>query len=125
MKVAVSTDNGMVSEHFGRCPEFTIAEIKSGKVVKKEVVGNPGHATGFIPKFLHEAGVNCMIAGGAGFRAQEFFKEFGIELVLGVSGPVDSILQDFATGKLKSGQSSCMPQSGRGYGIPKEDGHEE
>ena len=27
MKVAVSTDNGNVSPHFGRCPEFTLVEI--------------------------------------------------------------------------------------------------
>ena len=26
MKVAISTDNGYVSAHFGRCPEFTILE---------------------------------------------------------------------------------------------------
>ena len=123
MKVAVSTDSGMVSEHFGRCPQFTIAEIKDGKVLSKEVIENPGHRTGFLPKFLNEKGVSCVIAGGAGFRAQQFFGKFGIELVLGASGPVKKVLEEFAQGKLEAGESSCSPGKGKGYGIAKEDGH--
>jgi len=31
MKIAISTDSGFVSEHFGRCPSFTIVEITDGK----------------------------------------------------------------------------------------------
>jgi len=125
MKVAVSTDGDMVAEHFGRCPEFTIAEIEDGKVVKKEVIGNPGHSTGFLPRFFHEKGVETMIAGGAGFRAQQFFQEFGIRLVLGVSGSVDNALKVFAEGKLEGGEGSCSPGAGKGYGVKKEDGHGE
>lgn len=125
MRVAVSTDGGMVAEHFGRAPQFTIAEIENGKVKNKEVIGNPGHATGFLPKFFHEKGVTVLIAGGAGFRAREFCSQFGIRLVVGVSGSIDTALQAFAAGKLESGNSTCMPQSGRGYGVKKEDGHGE
>ncbi len=125
MKVAISTDSGNVAEHFGRCPQFTIAEIKNGKVIKKEVIDNPGHATGFLPKFFNEQGVEIVIAGGAGFRAQGFFQEFGIRLLVGVSGPVDLALKQLAEGSLKSGEGSCSPGAGKGYGIPKEDGHGE
>ncbi len=125
MKVAVSTDSGKVSEHFGRCPQFTIAEIEGGKVVKKEVIENPGHSTGFLPRFFHEKGIETVIAGGAGFRAQGFFKEYGISLLLGVSGSVEEALQSFAQGKLESGKNTCEPHSGIGYGLKKEDGHGE
>jgi len=123
MKLAISTDSGMVSEHFGRCPEFTIVDIKNNKVVKKEVIPNPGHATGTIPRFLHDKGVNCIIAGGMGWRAEEFFKEFGIQPIVGVSGKVDDIIKQFIDGKLKSGESTCNPGAGEGYGFEKEDGH--
>jgi len=125
MKVAISTDRGNVAEHFGRCPQFTIAEIENGKVVKKEVIENPGHATGFLPKFFKEKGVEFVIAGGAGMRAQQFFEDFGIKLVVGISGSVDDALQALAKGKLKGGVGSCSPGAGKGYGIPKEDGHGE
>ncbi|MBN1941399.1 MAG: NifB/NifX family molybdenum-iron cluster-binding protein [Candidatus Diapherotrites archaeon] len=125
MKVAVSTDNGFVSIHFGRCPEFTIAEITGGKITSKEVIPNPGHATGLLPKFLHEQGVKVLIAGGAGFKAQEFFREYGIKPILGVEGSVDEALKKFAGSQLQGKESACSPGSGKGYGIKKEDGHGE
>ena len=125
MKIAISTDNGNVSEHFGRCPQFTIADIEDGKVTKKEVIENPGHdSVGSLPKFFHDMGVNVMIAGGAGFRAQEFFRQFDIELIVGVSGSVDEAIKKYAQGKLEGGTGMCSPGAGRGYGVRKEDGHE-
>ncbi len=125
MKIAISTDNGNVSEHFGRCPQFTIADIEDGKVTKKEVIENPGHdSVGSLPKFFHDMSVTVMIAGGAGFRAQEFFKEFNIDMILGVSGSVDETIEKYAKGKLEGGAGMCSPGGGRGYGVRKEDGHE-
>jgi len=64
MKIAISTDGDIVSAHFGRCPSFTIVNIEEGKVVNKDVVDNPGHQPGALPKFLHEKGVDSIVAGG-------------------------------------------------------------
>lgn len=125
MKLAISTDNGQVSEHFGRCPQFTIVDIEDGKVTKKETIENPGHETGFLPKFFHEMGVEIVIAGGAGARAQEFFSEYKIKLIIGVTGSVDEVIEKYAAGELETGESTCVPRTGIGYGIKKEDGHEE
>lgn len=121
MRIAISTDSGEVSEHFGRCPEFTIIEIKDNKIVNKKIVPNPGHETGFIPKFLHDKGVECIITGGMGFRAVGFFEEFGIKTIMGVSGKVDDVIDRLVKGKLKGGESLCKPGAGKGYGIEKED----
>ena len=121
MKIAISTDSGMVSEHFGRCPQFTIVEIRENKVIKKEIINNPGHKVGFLPKFLSEQGVEYVIAGGAGFRAQQFFNEFGIKLITGVQGKIDDIIKSFINKELKDGESFCKPGKGKGYGIEKED----
>ncbi len=121
MKIAISTDNGNVSEHFGRCPQFTIVEIKENKVIKKEIIDNPGHKVGFLPKFLSEQKVEYVIAGGAGFRAQQFFNEFGIKLITGVQGKVDDVINDFINKKLNHGDSFCKPGKGKGYGLEKED----
>jgi len=121
MKIAISADSGIVSSHFGRCPEFTIVEIKDNKIVKKETIKNPGHKTGFLPKFFNEKGVECIITGGAGFRAQQFFDEFNIKLIAGVQGKVDDAINDFINKELKLGESLCSPGKGEGYGIEKED----
>ncbi|MEA3306914.1 MAG: NifB/NifX family molybdenum-iron cluster-binding protein, partial [Elusimicrobiota bacterium] len=74
MRIAISTEGDSVSMHFGRCPLFTIVDIESGKVVSKSSLNNPGHEPGAIPKFLNEHGVNCIVAGGMGQRAQTFFQ---------------------------------------------------
>jgi len=124
MKIAISTDLEKVSEHFGRCPEFTIVEIEEDKIKNKRVIENPGHMTGFLPKFLKEQGVELVIAGGAGFKAQQFFEQFGIKLITGIQGNVDEVINRFIKGNLKLGEDLCKPGKGKGYGIKKEDGHE-
>ena len=119
LKVAISTDGSMVSAHFGRCPEFTIADIEDNKVVNKQVVPNPGHQPGYIPQFLHENGVNCIIAGGMGPRAQMFFDQYSIQPIVGVSGRVDDVLEKIIKGTLEGGESLCSPGAGKGYGVDK------
>lgn len=124
MRVAVSTDNGYVSPHFGRCPLFTIVDIEDGKVVSKEVINNPGHQPGAIPKFLHNNGAECIICGGMGAHAQEIFKGFGIQTIIGVEGKVDDIIDKVLKGVLESGESLCEHGAGKGYGLDKDgDGH--
>ena len=73
MKVAISTDQGYVSAHFGRCQSYTIIEVKEGQVLGREEIPNPGHQPGFLPEYLSEKGINCIIAGGMGPRAQDLF----------------------------------------------------
>ncbi|MBN1527123.1 MAG: NifB/NifX family molybdenum-iron cluster-binding protein [Candidatus Omnitrophica bacterium] len=119
MRIAISTDGEYVSAHFGRCPSFTIVDIESGKVVKKDVVANPGHQPGAIPQFLHERGVSCIIAGGMGMRASGFFREAGIEAIVGVGGKVSEVIDKLAQGKLEGGESLCRPGAGKGYGLDK------
>ena len=119
MKIAISTDSGYVSEHFGRCPAFTIAEIEDGKVLKIEEINNPGHQPGFLPAFLAERGVKYIICGGMGNRAQALFTERGIIPIIGVSGKVSAVIEEFVQGRLKGEESSCKPGAGKGYGIEK------
>jgi predicted Fe-Mo cluster-binding NifX family protein len=119
MRVAISTDGDFVSAHFGRCPSFTIVEIEDRKVVKKEVIGNPGHQPGFIPQFLHQRGVECIVAGGMGMRAQGFFAEAGIQTILGASGKIHDVIEKLKRGTLEGGESLCKPGSGKGYGVEK------
>jgi len=116
MKVAVSTDSGQVSAHFGRCPEYTLAEVTDGKVSEKTVIPNPGHEPGFLPRFLAEKGVKAIICGGMGPRAQGLFAAENIEVRMGVSGPVDEVLSAFAQGRLACGASTCdHSPEGRGH----------
>ncbi len=117
MRIAISTDGDYVSAHFGRCPSFTIVDIKNGNIIKKEVIDNPGHQPGIIPQFLHSKGVECIIAGGMGMRATGFFSDLGIKAIVGISGKIDDVLGELQKGTLKGRESLCKPGSGKGYGL--------
>ncbi|MHA1490350.1 MAG: NifB/NifX family molybdenum-iron cluster-binding protein [Promethearchaeota archaeon] len=106
-KFAISTENKDVCPHFGHAPEFTFVTIEGDKVIEQEVVPSPGHAVGSIPKFVNDYGAKYIITGGAGPMAIEFFNQFGIEVILGVSGSVEEVIQEVLNGTLKGGESLC------------------
>jgi predicted Fe-Mo cluster-binding NifX family protein len=107
MKIAISTDGGSVSAHFGRCPSYTLFDIQDGNVVGRQEIPNPGHSPGFLPGYLAERGITTIIAGGMGPRAQGLFAENNIETVIGVEGPVDEVLDRFLRGTLEPGRDLC------------------
>jgi predicted Fe-Mo cluster-binding NifX family protein len=119
LKIAISTDSGMVSAHFGRAPEFTFITIEDSKVVDKKVVPNPGHTVGTIPQFVNQHGAKYMIAGGMGRRAEAFFNQYGIEVIVGVQGSIDEVVKKIIDGTLEGGESLCAPGGGKGYGVDK------
>ena len=120
MRVAISTDGDFVSAHFGRCPSFTLVDIENNKTVKRTEVTNPGHEPGAIPQFLHQKGVNCIIAGGMGMRATSFFEEYSIKTVVGIDGRIDDVIAHLEKGTLRGSESLCKPGAGKGYGLDKE-----
>jgi len=119
MRVAISTEGDNVSAHFGRCPVFTIVDIEDGKVSNKEQIDNPGHHPGFLPKFLHDKGVICIIAGGMGQNAVQLFEQEGIQHIVGVNGLIDDVIGRIVDGTLAGGESLCKPGGGKGYGLDK------
>jgi len=107
MKIAVSTDQGFVSAHFGRCPAYSLFEINNGVIQNREEIPNPGHQPGFLPQFLAEKGVQCIIAGGMGPRAQDLFSQKNIETIIGVQGHIDEVILLYMNQKLESGEDLC------------------
>lgn len=107
MKLAVSTDSGYVSAHFGRCPAYTLVEIQDGKIIERTEIPNPGHQPGFLPVYLSQMGVSAIIAGGMGPRAQGLFAEKNIQTIIGVQGRVDEVIERFLRQELEAGQDLC------------------
>jgi predicted Fe-Mo cluster-binding NifX family protein len=60
-----------------------------------------------------------MVAGGMGMRAKELFKDVNIDIILGVEGKIDSIIDKIISDTLEGGKSLCKPGAGKGYGIDK------
>lgn len=107
MKIAVASEGKFVTEHFGHCENFSIFDVKDGRILSFESLPNPGHRPGFLPNWLHERGANVIISGGMGGGAIEIFNEHGIEVIVGVSGEAQTLVEDYLKGTLKSTGSVC------------------
>jgi predicted Fe-Mo cluster-binding NifX family protein len=119
LKIAISTDNNSVSEHFGRCPEFTVIIIENKQIIEQKIIDNPGHQPGFLPEFLAKLGVQAIIAGGMGQRALDLFAQQNIKPILGISGKIEDVIKQLLEDRLVGGESSCSPGVGKGYGLDK------
>jgi predicted Fe-Mo cluster-binding NifX family protein len=124
MRVAIATDGRNVGAHFGRCPSYTVVDIDGTSADNRQTLDNPGHAPGAIPKFLKEHGVEAIIAGGMGRRAQDLFDQMGIEHVVGVTGSVDDAIERCVDGTLEGGESLCSHIHGQGHDCEHHGGHE-
>jgi len=107
MKIAVASENEMVTEHFGHCVNFNIFETEGMKIISKESIQNPGHKPGFLPVFLSERGVNVIISGGMGQGAIDIFNEKDIEVITGASGMAEAAVKHYVEGTLVSMGSVC------------------
>lgn len=111
LKIAVASDNGMVTEHFGHCEEFMIFDTEKNQIIKSETVANPGHRPGFLPNFLADRGVNVVISGGMGGGAVEIFNKKNVEVIVGASGDSKSAVERYLKGELKTTGSICQEHS--------------
>ncbi len=99
MRIAIPSedDRGLesaVSQHFGRTAYYTFVDVEDKQVkdVRVERVPFEGHAPGDLPEFVKKHGGNMVVAFGMGSRAVEFFRDMGIEVVLGASGRVGDVV---------------------------------
>ncbi len=107
MRIAVASDKGMVTEHFGHCESFEIFDAENKKIVKNESVANPGHKPGFLPNFLADRGVNVIISGGMGGGAVDIFNERDVQVVIGTKGKAKVAAEAYLHGSLESTGSIC------------------
>ena len=119
MRIAISTEGNEVFPHFGHSQVFTIVDVVDGRIVCKGVIPNPGHQPGFIPRFLNEKGVDLVVTGAMGARAQDIFQELGMKTVLGVRGNVDEVIERFLARTLTGRASLCDHGAQKGYGVEK------
>jgi len=110
MKYAVPIDGGSVSEHFGHCEKFAIFEVdqKKQEIIGREFLTPPAHEPGVLPGWLAEKGVNTVIAGGMGSRAQMLFQQNNITVITGATenNPEQAVIKHIKN-DLKSGENIC------------------
>jgi len=110
MKIAIPVTDGRLSSHFGHCEHFAIidADPQTQKLGDIQQLSPPAHVPGALPKWLAEFGVNLVIAGGMGTRAQRLFVQNNIDVVVGApDNPPMELARRYLTGRLQRGQNVC------------------
>jgi len=108
--IAVAVTDGTLCMHFGHCKQFALIDVD---LADKAVLGSsevdpPPHEPGLLPRWLRDQGVNLVIAGGMGARAQDIFAENGIDVVVGA--PPESpmtVVEAYLQGSLQQGENPC------------------
>jgi predicted Fe-Mo cluster-binding NifX family protein len=105
---AVPTIAGKLCAHFGHCESFAIVAVENSKIISESFVAPPAHHPGSYPNFLAELGVNTIITGGMGPKAQDIFTENNIEVYLGVQlKEPKKLVQDYLDTNLIHGENQC------------------
>jgi predicted Fe-Mo cluster-binding NifX family protein len=110
MNIAIPVAQGRLCPHFGHCETFAIFEVDrdARKIIGRTDLEAPPHQPGLLPGWLMDRGANAIIAGGMGMRAQEFFKQMGIEVLVGApSGEPETVVQSWLDDTLVLGGNIC------------------
>jgi len=109
MKVAIPLVEGSLSMHFGHCDAFAVMDVDdTGAVTNRDDLTPPAHEPGVLPEWLGSLGVNYIIAGGMGSRAQNLFTNNGISVIIGAPFKTPEELASMCVaGTLVSGDNVC------------------
>jgi Mrp family chromosome partitioning ATPase/predicted Fe-Mo cluster-binding NifX family protein len=108
MKIAIPIAEGKLTAHFGHAAEFAIVHIENEEIKTKELLTPPPHEPGVLPKWLGDLGVDVIIAGGMGSRAQSLFGENGIKVLTGApSLTPEELVQQYLANSLVTGENVC------------------
>jgi predicted Fe-Mo cluster-binding NifX family protein len=109
MKIAIPMEEDKLCTHFGHCRNFAVVEVDDGKnIVTVSHIPAPPHEPGLLPGWLAERGINLVIAGGIGARAEGMLIEKGIEVIIGAPQDTpENLAKAYLNRKLSSGKNLC------------------
>ena len=99
-RIAVTTENGEIYQHFGKTQCFTLYTIEDGKVADKKLLDTSDSGHSALAGVLKQAGAELLICGGIGQGARDALSEAGIQLLAGASGSVDAAVEAYLAGNL-------------------------
>ena len=110
MRIAIPITGGELSAHFGHCEQFVIVDVDEpgSMVIGKEAVTPPAHEPGLLPRWLAEQGVDVVIAGGMGSRAQTLFAAQNVSVAVGAPAEdPEALALAYVKGALQPGTNIC------------------
>jgi predicted Fe-Mo cluster-binding NifX family protein len=108
MKFAIPTVNDRLTPHFGHCEKFAIVETENDEIVNMGFIEPPLHRPGAYPRFLASQGIDVIISGGMGMKAQELFVSNNIQVCIGVASDSPQFLvEQYLKDQLETGENLC------------------
>ena len=107
MRVALAVDNNMITEHFGHCEYFVVYEVENKEIKGSEILKNPPHVKGALPKFLKDNLVDVVITGNIGKMAIDLLNNLGIQCLRGVNGELVDVINAFVNETLTTNDIEC------------------
>ncbi len=101
MRIAVTYEDEMVGQHFGRTEQFKVYDIQNGEICATQVIDTNGTGHGALAGFLRAAEVGTLICGGIGMGARMALEEAGVDLIPGVTGKADDVVKAYIAGTLE------------------------
>ncbi len=118
MRIAIATDQGYVSSHFGCAPAFTIVELEEGRMRGTLTIPNPGCQHAFWADLFSRNSIKHVIAGAMGANAQAVIRGCGVNVILGIQGRLEDVVKSFLDGAFAADTNpGALPGAGR---IPRE-----
>ncbi len=123
MRIAVTSENNMVYQHFGHCPGFTVFEVEEQEIKSKEYLAANGVGHSALAVLLDGNGVDVLICGGLGGCARQALGEAGIKILPGVRGDVDAVVKAYLDGTLDHDPNYTCNHHGHEHGEGHQCGH--
>ena len=101
MKIAVTSENRQVFQHFGHTEQFEIYTVQNGGITDRTLVHTDGSGHGALAGFLTAHGVDTLICGGIGDGARQALAGAGIRLFGGVTGGTEDAVRALLSGSLR------------------------
>lgn len=113
MKLAVTYENGMVFQHFGKSEQFLVMDIEQGKIVSRSLLSANGQGHGALVTLLANAGIDTLICGGLGQGARNALMQAKITVISGAKGNADVAVETFLNGNLQDNpEGQCKHHNG-------------
>jgi predicted Fe-Mo cluster-binding NifX family protein len=113
MKIAIPINGDRIAPRLPLAKEVCIVELRGKREMGRETVNISLLHHMEIPDFLASQGVTKVIAGGVNWHLQEILRVHNIDVVWGIMGDVDEVLEFYLKKGLQDGMGPCPPTRGR------------
>lgn len=114
MKIAVTTENGVICGHFGHAKNFSVFTVEDGNIISREELDTQGNHCSTMPEFVVENNINVIITSGMGQGAVDGLAAKGIKSFSGVAGDPEKAVMSYLDGTISDMGANCSGHGDHG-----------